>query len=109
MPGILVIPQPDKLDMSYVVRIRPFEEFEIRYKLGLHPDALSHLRSSESLTPSAALRFRKVRERALFNNERLQTCIRKQAPVWRVLPVWCDRVTGHRPLTRGRVVGGARG
>lgn len=61
--------------MTYVVRVRPFEEFEIRYELGLHPDALSHLRGSESLSPSATLQFRQVRERKLFNNERLHTGI----------------------------------
>jgi hypothetical protein len=61
--------------MAYVVRVRPFKKFEICYKLGLHPNALLHLRGSESLTPSASLRFRQVREGTLFNNERLHTCM----------------------------------
>jgi hypothetical protein len=70
MPGIFVSPQADKLDMAYVVRICPFEEFAICYELGLHPDALSHLHGSESLTPPTTFRFRQVRERALLHDER---------------------------------------
>ena len=66
LPGILVSPHADKLDMTYVVRVRPFEEFEICYELGLHPNALLHLRGSESLTPSATLQFRQVRECVTF-------------------------------------------
>jgi len=50
MPGILVIPQPDKLDMSYVVRIRPFEEFAICYELGLHPDAAKYQETRRGFT-----------------------------------------------------------
>jgi hypothetical protein len=68
LPGILVSPQADKLDMSHMVRIRPFEEFEICHELGLHPNALLYLRGSQSLTPPASLQFRQVCERT-FPNE----------------------------------------
>ena len=68
LPGILVSPQADKVDMAYVVRIRPFEEFAICYELGLHPNAFFHLWSSQSLTPSATLQFRQVCERTFPND-----------------------------------------
>ena len=63
-PWPLVPSQTDELDVPHVVRVRPFEELEIRDELGLDPNALLHLRGGQSLTPSAALRFRQVRERA---------------------------------------------
>ena len=47
---VLIRPQADELDVANVVRVRPFEEFEIRNQLGLYPNALSHLRGGQSLT-----------------------------------------------------------
>ena len=70
LPGLLVSSQADKLDMANVVRIRPFEKFEISYKLSFHPDALSHLRGGESLTPPATPQFRQVCERTPLHDER---------------------------------------
>jgi hypothetical protein len=68
--GILVSSQADNLDMTYVVHVRPFKELEICNELGFHPNALRHLWCSQSLTPSAALRFRQIRERASLYDER---------------------------------------
>lgn len=58
--GILVWSQAHKSDVADVIGIRPLEEFEIGDKFGPNPDAISHLLGSESLTPSATVRFRQI-------------------------------------------------
>src|SRR5580704_17467727 len=55
-----VVPHSHELDVPDMVRICPFEKFEIGNEAGFHPHALLHLRGSESFSPSPAPRLGKI-------------------------------------------------
>jgi hypothetical protein len=48
---------------------RPFQELNLRDKLGSHPNTSLHLPGSEALTPPAGIRFGKIDERAFRRSQ----------------------------------------
>jgi hypothetical protein len=49
-PRILVLSHSQVPDVTDMVRVGPFKEFEIGNEVGLHPGALFHLRRGEPFT-----------------------------------------------------------
>jgi hypothetical protein len=70
-----VVPHSHELDVPDMVRICPFEKFEIGNEAGFHPHALLHLRGSESFSPSPAPRLGKISERARICDEGFETSV----------------------------------
>lgn len=73
-PRIFVVSHAQEPNVPDMVRIRPFEKFEIRHEFGPYPDALLHLRGSESFAPSPAPRLGKISERARICDEGFEKC-----------------------------------
>ena len=55
--------------MTEVIVAGPFQELELPHQYRLQPAATRHLRLRQSLSPSAALLFRQIHERAVANLE----------------------------------------
>jgi hypothetical protein len=62
-PRILVLSHSQVPDVTDMVRVGPFKEFEIGNEVGLHPGALFHLRRGEPFTPSAGSPLGEILER----------------------------------------------
>jgi hypothetical protein len=62
-----VVAQRNELGVPEVVLACPFEELDLRDQHGLQPPAVFHLRCGQARTPSAALRFREIHERAILD------------------------------------------
>src|SRR5687768_1797573 len=65
--------------MTEVVFTCPFQEFELPDEYGLDPAAVLHFLRRQSLTPTAFLCFRKIREGTIGNFKRTES-LKKGCP-----------------------------
>src|SRR2546425_1179634 len=65
--------------MPQVMLARPFEKLELPDEYRLQPDAFGHLRLRQTLTPSAALGFRKIGKWTLVDLKALELLEHRRA------------------------------